>query len=81
MHRKIMALSLLIFSFNLKSAEKISELNQCTNRPDKCDLCNLVVWSYNIRIHYEQNHPNNHSPETYLLRNEEVEKLKALKFE
>jgi DNA-directed RNA polymerase subunit L len=40
----------------------------------------LVVWSYNIRIHYEQNHPNNDLPEIYLLKNDEVEKLKALKF-
>jgi len=68
------------YPFSLKSAEKISALNPCTNRPVKCDLCKLVVWSYNIRIHYEQNHPNNDLPEIYLLKNDEVEKLKALKF-
>ena len=31
------------YSFSLKSAEKISALNPCTNRPVKCDLCNLVI--------------------------------------
>ena len=75
-----MALSLLIVIIFILLAEKISALNPCTNRPVKCDLCKLVVWSYNIRIHYEQTHPNNDLPEIYLLKNDEVEKLKALEF-
>ena len=47
-------------------------------RPDQ--LYEIISLYYNIRIHYEQNHPNNDLPEIYLSKNDEVEKLKALEF-
>ena len=40
----------------------------------------LVVWSYNMRNHYTLNHPSNHYPEKYLLSDDEVKKLEALRF-
>jgi len=68
------------YCFSLKSAEKVSAFNPCTNRPIKCELCSLVVWSYNMRSHYTLNHPNNDYPEKYLLSDDEIKKLKALSF-
>ena len=76
-HGKFMALSLLIvtffYSLSLKSAEKVYALNSCTNRTVKCDLCSIMVWSYNIKIHYAENHLINELPERYLLKNDEIE--------
>ena len=68
------------YNFSLKSAEKISAFNPCTNRPIKCEMCSLVVWSYNMKSHYSMAHSNNDLPEKYLLKDDEIKKLKALKF-
>ena len=43
-------------------------------------MCSLVVWSYNMRSHYSMAHSNNDLPEKYLLKDDEIKKLKALKF-
>ena len=64
-----------LYNFSLKSA-----FNPCTNRPIKCEMCSLVVWSYNMRSHYSMAHSNNDLPEKYLLKDDEIKKLKALKF-
>ena len=63
------------YSFSLKSAEKVLAFNPCTNRSIKCELCSLVVWSYNIQIHYTLNHSNNELLDRYLLSDDEYLKL------
>jgi hypothetical protein len=48
------------FNFNypvFSSAAKSTTFSPCTNHPVKCDLCQGIYWSYNLKIHYQQNHP------------------------
>ena len=40
------------YKFSLKPAKT----GPCTNRPTECPECNIVYWSYNLVIHYENDH-------------------------
>ena len=45
-------------SFNLKSASKVTANSSSTNRPIKRPICSQIYWSYNMRNHFRNNHPN-----------------------
>lgn len=49
--------------FNLKSSTKPTKSSPSTNRPIECHICKQVFWSYNMRSHFKQMHPNEESPE------------------
>jgi hypothetical protein len=49
--------------FNLKSSAKPTKSSPSTNRPIECHICKKVFWSYNMRSHFKQIHPNIESPE------------------
>ena len=42
--------------FSLKSTEKPTRYNPSTNRPIKCSVCESVVWSYNNKLHVQEEH-------------------------
>ena len=43
--------------FSLQHANNSTERSPCTNRPVICKQCNECVWSYNIKIHFDESHP------------------------
>jgi hypothetical protein len=51
------------YGFSLKSAEKASTTNPCTNRPVACSICSEVYWSYNLTNHHAEKHSNVLVPE------------------
>jgi hypothetical protein len=62
--------------FSLKAAEKISKNSPCTNRPVECYVCKIVIWSYNIKVHYERDHIGYDIPS--MISEDEVFKLKNI---
>ena len=48
--------------FSLACAKKSKPKKPCTNHPTTCKLCNITMWSYNIRPHYNVSHPEHESP-------------------
>ena len=38
------------YKFSLKSAEKISNRNPCTNRPVKCSICSSTLLEHGIAL-------------------------------
>jgi hypothetical protein len=49
--------------FNLKSSSKPTRSKPSTNRPIQCHLCKSVCWSYNMKEHFGQKHPQEPPPE------------------
>ena len=47
--------------FSLACAKKSKPKKPCTNHPTTCKLCNIKMWSYNIRPHYNVSHPDHES--------------------
>ena len=43
-------------SYSLGSAAKCSLAAPCTNRPIKCTVCSMTVWSYSMAHHFELKH-------------------------
>ena len=43
-------------SYSLGSAAKCSLATPCTNRPIKCTVCSMTVWSYSMEHHFELKH-------------------------
>ena len=69
------------FNFNypvFSSAAKSTTFSPCTNHPVKCDLCQGIYWSYNLKIHYQQNHPSICFPDDKVISNKELSALKKL---
>ena len=29
----------------------------CTNKLKHCPKCNVIIWTYNIKLHYDNQHP------------------------
>ena len=63
-------------NFNLKSAGKSTKSKPGTNRPVKCDRCQVTVWSYNIDQHYLSCHPGVEAP--VMITEKERAALRAL---
>ena len=42
--------------YTLGSAGKSSLATPCTNRPIKCTVCSMTVWSYSMAQHFETKH-------------------------
>ena len=63
--------------FSLACAKKSKPKKPCTNHPTTCKLCNITIWSYNIRPHYNVGHPEHES--LSLVRNDSNEKFCYLK--
>jgi hypothetical protein len=66
--------------FTLKPAKKISKRTPCTNRPVNCKVCLGVFWSYNILIHYSNQHSHLTCDETCHPSEDEIIKVKASKY-
>ena len=62
--------------FSLKAAEKSTKNSPCTNRPVICGICKLIVWSYNIKIHFERIHIGYEVPD--MISEEEIIRMKKL---
>jgi hypothetical protein len=57
---------------------KITKTAPCSNRPICCKLCkNMVIWSYNMSIHYAQTHPGIELPE--FINKDEIKYVKNFK--
>lgn len=61
--------------FSLKPAEKSTKSSISTNRPVRCEHCDVVVWSYNLKPHYEHFHPRIVVP--YCVPEQEITDLEA----
>jgi len=55
--------------FNLKAAAKSTTFFPCTDHPVKCDLCQGIYWSYNLKIYHQQNHPSICFPDDKVISN------------
>ena len=42
--------------FLLKADESVKERNPCSNRPERCDVCKEIYWSYAMEKHYGEKH-------------------------
>ena len=62
--------------FSLKAAEKSTTNSPCTNRPVECVICKLIIWSYNIKIHYDRIHTGIQIP--FMISDDEKKRIKAL---
>ena len=51
-----------LHKFSIKSAEKSTKSGPCTNRPVACEVCKVIVWSYNLPEHYRKKHTNHPIP-------------------
>jgi hypothetical protein len=63
------------FNFNYSvysTAAKSTTFSPCTNYPVKCDLCQGFYWSYNLKIHYQQNHPSICFPDDKVISNKVI---------
>jgi hypothetical protein len=60
------------------SAAKSTTFSSFTNHPVKCDLCQGFYWSYNLKIHYQQNHSSICFPDDKVISNKELSALKKL---
>jgi hypothetical protein len=65
-------------NFNLKAAAKSTTFSPCTNHQVKFDLCQGIYGSYNLKIHYQQNHPSICFPDDKVISNKELSALKKL---
>ena len=66
-------------NFSLKPAERSTRSKPCTNRPIKCELCDVTMWSYNIEPHYLVSHPDmDITNEKFKITDKEKNALKAL---
>jgi hypothetical protein len=69
------------FNFNnpvFSSASESTTFSPCTKHPVKCDLCQGIYWSYNLKIHYQQNHPSICFADDKVISNKELSALKKL---
>ena len=48
----------------------------CTNHPTKCELCDMTMWSYNIRSHYNAIHSEHEIPS--FISDEEMNRIRNL---
>jgi len=62
--------------FSLGAAATSTKHTPCTNRPIECPSCKLVVWSYNLKTHYESKHINLELPDAFLIKKTEIEAVK-----
>jgi len=68
------------YDFSLKSATKSNNFSPCTNRPIACNLCKeMVIWSYNIKHHYESFHKDVLIPSEFEISDKEIKAVKNLK--
>jgi hypothetical protein len=65
-------------NINLKSAAKSTKYSPCTNRPIKCTICDGVYWSYNMHLHFSEDHPNINFPNQLQISDEEIKAVKKL---
>jgi len=75
------AKKIFCFDFNypvFSSAAKSTPFSPCTNHPIKCDLCQGIHCSYNLKIHYQQNHPSICFSDDKVISNKELSALKKL---
>ena len=59
-----------MIQFNNKTATKANT----TNRPLKCEICDKVYWSYNLKTHFELMHNNIAAPN--VVSDEEIDLIK-----
>ena len=64
--------------FSLAAAKKSKPKKPCTNHPTKCELCDMTMWSYNIRSHYIAIHPEHDIPSFF--RDEEMNRMRNIVF-
>ena len=70
---------LYFHNFSLKSASKSSARSPCTNRPINCPNCNKVIWSYNAKFHYKEDHPLLELPSILFIEENEKNSVLSLK--
>ena len=63
------------YQFQIARALVSKERRPCTNRPVSCLVCQRVVWSYNIKIHYDLHHSKSISLETCYPTDAEIEQV------
>jgi hypothetical protein len=69
------------YQFSLGAAMKSSKYSPCTNRPVECSIClskkkNFICWSYNLVVHYKDQHPSTEPPS---IDNDEITRVKNFK--
>jgi hypothetical protein len=42
--------------FSTKVSQKVPKSYPCSNRSVKCDFCNGIYWSYNMKAHHSDKH-------------------------
>jgi hypothetical protein len=62
--------------FSLAAAKKSKPKKPCTNHPSKCELCDMTMWSYNIRSHYIAIHPDHDIPS--FISDEEMNRMRNI---
>ena len=64
-----------------KVGEKATRNVPCTNRMVFCPACNLAIWSYNLQVHYENQHPDDpdDTPASHAISDNERKFMKKLK--
>lgn len=47
-----------LIRFQYKVAAKSTPSSPCSNVPLSCPLCGAVIWRYNLRVHFKNQHPS-----------------------
>ena len=62
--------------FSLGRAATLSNYSPCSNRPIECPSCKLIVWSYNLKIHYDFEHEFLEFPRAFVINDSEIKAIK-----